>query len=78
MYEYYDKRVYELKDHEPGDYAKSLNKIREWDYNKDSPIALGVLYKKEAPSFEERFFSKEKGGSGDRDLLVKGLLQKTI
>ncbi|MFA4854798.1 MAG: thiamine pyrophosphate-dependent enzyme, partial [Candidatus Omnitrophota bacterium] len=41
MYEYYDKRIYELKDHNPQDYNQALNKIREWDYNRDSPIALG-------------------------------------
>lgn len=47
MYEYYDKRVYELEGHDPGDYNKALTKIREWDYNKDFRIALGVFYKKE-------------------------------
>ncbi len=55
MYEYYDKRVYELKDHNPADYNQAENKIREWDYNKDAPIALGVFYKKDAPTFEEGF-----------------------
>ena len=47
MYEYYDKRVYELKDHDPSDYNQALAKIREWDYNADAAIALGVLYKTE-------------------------------
>lgn len=47
MYEYYDKRVYELKDHDVSDFNKASAKIREWDYNSDSPIALGVFYKKE-------------------------------
>jgi len=46
MYEYYDKRVYELKDHDPADHNKAMAKIREWDYNSDSPIALGVFYKR--------------------------------
>jgi len=55
MYEYYDKRAYELKDHNPEDYGQALDKIRQWDYNNDSPIALGVLYRKEAPTFEEGF-----------------------
>ena len=55
MYEYYDKRVYELKDHDPADLAQAEKKIREWDYNKDAPIALGVFYKKDAPTFEESF-----------------------
>jgi 2-oxoglutarate ferredoxin oxidoreductase subunit beta len=55
MYEYYDKRVYELKDHNPADRDQAERKIREWDYNKDAPIALGVFYKKDAPTFEENF-----------------------
>ncbi len=55
MYEYYDKRVYELKDHDASDYGRAENKIREWDYNKDAPIALGVFYNKDAPVFEEGF-----------------------
>ncbi len=55
MYEYYDKRVYNLENHNPQDYNQALNKIREWDYNADSPIALGVFYKKELPSFEQGF-----------------------
>ncbi|MDP2981285.1 MAG: thiamine pyrophosphate-dependent enzyme [Candidatus Omnitrophota bacterium] len=46
MYEYYNSKVYELKDHDPSDYNKALTKIREWDYNNDARIALGVLYKK--------------------------------
>lgn len=55
MYEYYDKRAYELKDHDPQDYDQALHKIREWDYNKDAPIALGTFYKKDIPTFEDRF-----------------------
>lgn len=55
MYEYYDKRVYELEGHDPEDYDKALAKIREWDYNKDAPIALGVFYRKEAPTMEEMY-----------------------
>lgn len=53
MYEYYDKRVYELKDHNAEDYNQALQKIREWDYNSDAPIALGVLYRKKAAAFED-------------------------
>jgi len=55
MYDYYNKKVYELKDHDPADFSQALAKIKEWDYNSDSPIALGVLYKKLAPTFEENF-----------------------
>lgn len=78
MYAYYDKRVYELKDHNHEDYYQALNKIREWDYNKDAPIALGVFYEKAAPIFEERFLSMEKKGPQDRDSMIKALLDKSI
>jgi 2-oxoglutarate ferredoxin oxidoreductase subunit beta len=60
MYEYYDKRIYELKGHDPRDYMQALNKAREWDYNRDAPIALGVFYKKEAATFEEKFTVSKK------------------
>jgi len=60
MYEYYDKRAYQLKDHNPQDYSEALNKIREWNYHDDSKIALGVFYKKETETFEQRLSSSKK------------------
>lgn len=46
MYDYYNSRVYELKGHNPGDYKQAMEKIKEWDYNTDTRIPLGVFYKK--------------------------------
>ena len=54
MYDYYNKKVYELKEHDPTDYGQVSAKIREWDYNSDAPIAVGVLYRKLASTFEEK------------------------
>ena len=54
MYEYYDKRVYELKDHDAADYYAALKKIREWNYHDDAPIGLGVFYRKETATFDQR------------------------
>jgi len=77
MYEYYDKKVYELKEHNPQDYNQALNKIREWDYNNDSPIALGAFYKKEIPAFEQKF--PEPGtGVSDRDTKIKDFLKASL
>lgn len=73
MYEYYDKRVYELKGHNPEDYIRALQAAREWDYNTDGPIALGVFYKKTSPTFDERFSGKTTRDL-DRDQKIKGLL----
>jgi len=77
MYEYYDKRVYELKDHDYRDYIEAHNKIREWDYNKDAPIALGLFYKNEAPTFEERFLGP-KENNPDRQKKIMDILGSAI
>lgn len=77
MYEYYDKRVYDLKEMNVQDYNQALTKIREWDYNSDKPIALGVFYKKDIPTFEERFL-KDRTQPQDRNLKIKELLKLSI
>jgi 2-oxoglutarate ferredoxin oxidoreductase subunit beta len=55
LYEYYDKRVYELTDHDSSNRQDALSKIREWDYNSDGKIPLGVLYRKNEHTFDEYF-----------------------
>jgi 2-oxoglutarate ferredoxin oxidoreductase subunit beta len=77
LYEYYDKKVYELKDHDYSDYDKALGKIREWDYNSDKPIALGVFYKKELATFEDRL-PKFENEPIDREARIKKLLDASI
>lgn len=57
LYEYYSKHVYELENHDPGNFQAAFNAIREWDYNSDARIPLGVFYKKEAPTFEDKMMS---------------------
>jgi 2-oxoglutarate ferredoxin oxidoreductase subunit beta len=78
MYEYYNKRVYELTDHNYTDYDKALNKIREWDYNTDKPIALGIFYKKETPTFEENLPGLETAAQEDAQPGIKKALDKYI
>ncbi|MFA6118557.1 MAG: thiamine pyrophosphate-dependent enzyme [Parachlamydiales bacterium] len=60
MYEYYTKRVYELRDHDPSNFDKALNKIREWNYSDDSKIPLGIFFKTSMPSFEEKYINFKK------------------
>ncbi|MCX5678431.1 MAG: thiamine pyrophosphate-dependent enzyme [Candidatus Omnitrophica bacterium] len=77
MYDYYDKRVYELKDHDPYNYDQAIGKIREWDYNKDAKIPIGVFYKRESPVFEESF--KPSGAEGrDRSNGIKKILAESV
>ncbi len=77
MYEYYDKHVYELSGHDPQDYSQALNKIREWDYNKEAQIGLGVLYKKEAPVFEDNFPASDISPA-DRQAKIKEILEQDV
>jgi len=77
MYEYYDKRAYELKDHNSGDFNQALDKIREWDYNNDSRICLGTFYKKDLPTFTERF-SEGQTKAIDKDAKIKEMLEGFI
>ncbi|MFA4992537.1 MAG: thiamine pyrophosphate-dependent enzyme [Candidatus Omnitrophota bacterium] len=78
MYEYYDKHVYELSGHDAGDYHQASGKIREWDYNQEAPIALGVFYKKELPGFEERFPVGVAQEPLSLDLKIKELIKDFI
>jgi len=78
MYEYYAKRVYELKDHNPLEHSTALNKIREWDYNSDVPIALGTFYKKEMPTFEEKFLKYKISPQTKRDFKIEEILKESI
>jgi len=76
LYEYYDKRVYELKDHDPSDETAAAAKIREWDYDHDAKIPLGIMYKREAETFDGRFETKAK--VMDRDTKIREYLKRQI
>ncbi len=77
MYEYYNKHVYELKEHDSQKCDEALKKIREWDYNSDAPIAVGTFYKREKPAFEDKFL-KHGAETIDKESKIKQILEKTI
>lgn len=75
LYEYYDKRVYELKDHDASNRQDAYVKIREWDYNNDAKIPLGILYKKNTATFDDQFKVEGDKALG-RDLKIKEYLER--
>lgn len=77
MYEYYDKHVYELKEHNASDYLGALTKIREWDYNTEAPIALGTFYKSHLPTLEERF-TRHTTQAQDKDEVIRKILEQAL
>ena len=52
--EFYQERIYELKNNNLSSKKEVLEKIEEWDYNdKNGKIPIGIFYKVKKPSFEE-------------------------
>jgi 2-oxoglutarate ferredoxin oxidoreductase subunit beta len=78
MYEYYNKAVYELKEHNSNDYFQALDKIREWDYNSNAAIATGLFYEKFAPTFEDNFSEFKLPDEAERELKIKEMLKEFV
>jgi 2-oxoglutarate ferredoxin oxidoreductase subunit beta len=72
-YEYYDSRVYQPEPGDLADRARAQCLIREWDYNSDARIPLGVLYKAQAPVFDESF-AREGDRAIGRESVLKNYL----
>jgi 2-oxoglutarate ferredoxin oxidoreductase subunit beta len=75
-YEYYEKRVYRLKEEGSQDFSLALTKILEWDYNSDKPIALGKFYKKESSVFEMP--AQDSLEPAERDASIKKFIEGTV
>ncbi|MDD1715851.1 MAG: thiamine pyrophosphate-dependent enzyme [Methanolinea sp.] len=71
--DYYDRLVYELKDHDPLDFDAACRKVREWDYNREAPIALGTFFRTARDTLENQIRvhgTREK----DRDSTIRRIL----
>lgn len=72
MTDYYQSRVYDLAGHNAQDFGAACAKAREWDYNRDAPISLGIFYEQVFPTFNDRaparHMSQEERSHRIRDL----------
>jgi 2-oxoglutarate/2-oxoacid ferredoxin oxidoreductase subunit beta len=75
--DYYASRVYEPADHDPSSFNRACALAREWDYNSDARIALGLLYTATFPGFGERMATKERSAE-EREEAVRTLLASRI
>jgi len=57
-HDYYDKNVYELKNHQYKNKKQAYKKITEWDYNSEAKIGLGLLYQKKDYHYDKQFSKK--------------------
>lgn len=55
-YEFYNQRVYDLQEagHDFTDFDEAMRKAREWDYNSDSKIPIGIFYKIDMKTYEDQ------------------------
>ncbi|HEX3001886.1 MAG TPA: thiamine pyrophosphate-dependent enzyme [Methanoregula sp.] len=75
--DYYTPRVYEPAGHDPASFDQACTLAREWDYNADSRIALGLIYQVTTPEFSDRMAHPVKTGE-EREEAVNAFLASRI
>jgi 2-oxoglutarate ferredoxin oxidoreductase subunit beta len=58
MTDYYNTHTYDLPVNDQRDFSLACERAREWDYNRENPVALGLFYQRSFPTFEDRVISK--------------------
>lgn len=76
--EYYNSHVYAWEEDTVRDFDAACVKAREWDYNRDAGIGLGVLYRHDAPTFEENHPVPEPLPSDQREEIITRILEKRV
>jgi 2-oxoglutarate/2-oxoacid ferredoxin oxidoreductase subunit beta len=77
MTDYYNSRVYELEHHDSTSFMQACEKAREWDYNTDAKIGLGIFYRKPAPTFGDRIYA-HLPPSTDRMAVIREILNEKV
>lgn len=68
-YQWYNKRVYKLEDHDPTDYAAAVELAQEFG----DRIPIGIIYKEEKKTFRERMPYLKNKALVEREVQVKDL-----
>ena len=78
MSRYYDSHVYDWDETDAGDHEAAYRKAREWDYNSDAGIGLGIMYRHEAPSFEDGYPVPQPLSPGERAAWVRNIMDERV
>jgi len=73
---YYDPRVYDWDETDAHDHETAYRKAREWDYNRDARIGLGVMYRHEAPVFGDGYPVPELLTRAGRDAWIAKFMEE--
>jgi 2-oxoglutarate ferredoxin oxidoreductase subunit beta len=79
LYDFYNQRVYELKDNDPRSFEQAIKIVKSWDYsdNADAKIPIGKFYEKDLPRFDQAFPGHESNAS-NRGSIIKELLEDLV
>jgi 2-oxoglutarate ferredoxin oxidoreductase subunit beta len=79
LYNFYNERVYEVKDNNPRSFDEALKIIKSWDYSDDidSKVPIGKFYEKDLPRFDQVFPGYELH-EPDTSSKIKEVLEKLI
>ncbi|HTY51627.1 MAG TPA: thiamine pyrophosphate-dependent enzyme [Methanomicrobiales archaeon] len=73
---YYNERVYSWPGEDVGDREAAHRKAVEWDYSADAKIGLGVMYQKDAPTFEDAWPAPPPLTDAQRAAWVAGVMDE--
>ncbi len=76
-FETYNKRVYEAKENNLSSEKEALNKIEEWNYDKDqdnNKIPIGLFYSVQKPFYEENLLKHYRLNKQTKKINIKKLL----
>ena len=78
MSRYYDAHIYDWDETDAGDHEAAYRKAREWDYNSDARIGLGIMYRHEASSFEDDYPVPVPLSPQERAAWVRNILDERV
>jgi 2-oxoglutarate ferredoxin oxidoreductase subunit beta len=74
--EYYNSRAYDWSEDEVENYTVACEKAREWDYNTDAKIGLGVLYRHNASIYEDAYPVPKPLTTEEKETFIKKILEE--
>jgi 2-oxoglutarate ferredoxin oxidoreductase subunit beta len=77
-YKYYNDHVYELKDHDPSDLEAAWAKAREWGMGEADRIPIGLFYRAEKPTFDDKILRDGMVLAGKTDMPDIGGILKSM
>ena len=78
MTEYYNARIYDWDEKDVQDHDAAYRRAREWDYNADARIGLGVMYRRSAPTWGESYPVPEPLRPDERAAWVRKIMDERV